>query len=369
MPVTDFKEFTIGKMAVEKVAINLTVAPEPGTGALYLYREDGALLAFTTYSTTEYFDKGTRGYFVAVEGPGILSRITVNGATYTSLQTPVITFDRDTTAVAYFELVITPPGGLPPPTQRVNLSIIMEGYGDVALYRPDGTLVWVSSGNETTVVDKGMRGYFVATPRTAAGYQFDRFIINGETYTTPTTPIFTFDTDYTVAVYFKTPAAPPPPTPTPPVTGPPDLKIENLGYPSTAKPGETVTVTWYIHNAGGTSYVGDQWTRLIDLDTGQELYRGLLSLNTCQRAGPADFKGAMPSRNWRLQVEAGYGSTATSTAAFQISIPAPTPPPAAPPTAPTPPIAPTTLLPMAVTSAPLLLGLGVVFASGRRGRK
>jgi hypothetical protein len=329
MPVTDYKEFTIGKMAVGQVAINLRIAPEPGLGELRLYREDGVLLAFTTYSTTQYVDVGTRGYFVAIEGPGILSKITVNGAAYTSLKTPVITFDKDTTAVAYFELIITPPGGLPPPERRVKLSIIMEGYGDVALYKSDGTLVMIFSGNETTVVEKGMQGYFMATPRTAAGYQFDRFIINGETYMTPMTPIFTFNTDYTVAVYFKTPVvpppptptppgAPPPPTPTPPVTGPPDLKIEGLTYPSTAKPGETVTVSWYIHNAGGWS--GEvEWTRLVDLDTGQELYKGYLSLNTCERAGPATFKGTMPNRNWRLRVEAGYGATTTSTATFQIS--------------------------------------------------
>jgi hypothetical protein len=311
-------------MSVGRVAVNLKVAPEPGIGGLRLYREDGTLLAFTTYSTTQYVDVGTRGYFVAMEGPGILSKITVNGATYTSTKTPVITFDKDTTAVAYFELIITPPGGLPPPEERVKLSIIMEGYGSVALYKPDGTLVMTFSGNETTVVRKGMQGYFVATPRTAAGYQFDRLIINDKTYTTPTTPVFTFDTDYTVIVYFKTAVTPPPPTPTPPVTGPPNLKIENLSYPSVASPGEAVTISWYIHNAGGT-IGGPQWTRLVDLDTGRELYRGEISLNTCERAGPATFKGTMPNKSWLLMVEAGYGSTITSSIKFIIGV---SPPPA-----------------------------------------
>lgn len=106
----------------------------------------------------------------------------------------------------------------------------------------------------------------------------------------------------------------------------PDLKIENLTYPSTAKPGEAVKVSWYVHNAGGNpDYV--QWIRLIDVDTGETLYSGYVSLNNCERAGPAEFNGVMPNRNWRLKVEEGYGTTITSTAQFQIALPAPPPAP------------------------------------------
>jgi hypothetical protein len=103
------------------------------------------------------------------------------------------------------------------------------------------------------------------------------------------------------------------------VPPPPDLKIEDLTYPASAKPGESVTISWMVHNAGGTSYVGDQWTRLIDLDTKETLYSGLTALDTCERAGPATVTKAMPSRNWRLRAEAGYAQTTTDSKEFTVA--------------------------------------------------
>jgi hypothetical protein len=76
-----------------------------------------------------------------------------------------------------------------------------------------------------------------------------------------------------------------------------------------------------IHNAGGVGEQEVQWTRLIDLDTKETLYSGYLGLDTCQRAGPATVTKAMPSRNWRLRAEAGYGSTATASAEFTVGLP------------------------------------------------
>jgi len=91
------------------VTVTLSVQPA-GYGALFLYREDGVVLGGTSGSTTVRIVKGTRGYFVAQAAPGNkLTKITVNGTTYTSPQTPIITLDRDMSATAYFEVATPPP--------------------------------------------------------------------------------------------------------------------------------------------------------------------------------------------------------------------------------------------------------------------
>jgi hypothetical protein len=124
---------------------------------------------------------------------------------------------------------------------------------------------------------------------------------------------------------------------------PPDVKIEGLSYPPSAKPGDSVTISWNACNRGGnTAY--SQWTRLIDKDTGQELYRKdfKLEAGSCTPNNPTL---TMPNRNWNLRIEAGYEATATAATQLTVSLPTPT------------------WLPLAVSLTPIIFGLAVIGAS------
>jgi len=105
---------------------------------------------------------------------------------------------------------------------------------------------------------------------------------------------------------------PPPPTA-------PDYKIERLDYPSSAKVGETVEISWMVHNLG---LWGWGWFRLIDLDTGEELNRGTFAAPACGGVGDT-WRFTMPDRDWRLRAEAGYDNAVTDSREFTIALPAP----------------------------------------------
>ena len=127
--------------------------------------------------------------------------------------------------------------------------------------------------------------------------------------------IFIDNDDLVITVTNERPAPPPP--------AKPDLKIERLDYPSSARPGEAVTISWDVCNYGGDGeYPEWMWTRLIDLDTGAELYKGIGKMAT----GVCSVERqtfTMPDRDWRLRVEAGYGDTITDSREFTIALVAP----------------------------------------------
>jgi hypothetical protein len=126
---------------------------------------------------------------------------------------------------------------------------------------------------------------------------------------------------------------------------PPDVKIEGLSYPPSAKPGDPVTISWNACNRGGdTAYA--QWTRLIDRDTGTELYRKDFKVagGSCVPNSPTL---TMPNRNWNLRIEAGYESTATASAQLTVRLPT----------------TPVEWLAMVLGAAPLIFGLIVIAAS------
>jgi hypothetical protein len=97
--------------------ITVTLELKPvGSGGLFLYREDGVVLGATSGSPTPVsVVRGTRGYFLVRPAPNQeFDRLVVNGTTYTSTKTPVITLDRDMRATAYMKA----PGEVPPPTEK-----------------------------------------------------------------------------------------------------------------------------------------------------------------------------------------------------------------------------------------------------------
>jgi len=103
----------------------------------------------------------------------------------------------------------------------------------------------------------------------------------------------------------------------------PDLKIERLDYPSSARPGESVTISWDFCNYGGNGeYPEWMWTRLLDLDTGAELHKdiGKMATGVCVIERQTF---TMPDRDWRLRVEAGYGEVVTDSKEFTIALVAP----------------------------------------------
>lgn len=100
---------------------------------------------------------------------------------------------------------------------------------------------------------------------------------------------------------------------------PPDDEIVKLEYPSSAKPGDSVSIDWRVHNKGQDTYFS-QWFRIVDLDTGEELKRLDFGLPNCGSVG-LTWTFTMPDRDWKLQAEAGYEGTVTATAPFTIGLP------------------------------------------------
>jgi len=103
---------------------------------------------------------------------------------------------------------------------------------------------------------------------------------------------------------------PPPPTA-------PDYKIEKLDYPSSANAGETVKISWTVHNLG---LWGWGWFRIVDLDTGKELNKGTFAAPKCGGVGDT-WRFTMPNRDWRLRAETGYDDTITDSRKFTIKRP------------------------------------------------
>jgi len=99
--------------APAKVTIMMSVSPAL-VGSLSLYDESGKKIASTTQAQSVTVDKGMRGYFKAEAFEDyIVQQITVNGSVYMAAQTPIITFDRNMIATAFFAKKVAPPA---PPT-------------------------------------------------------------------------------------------------------------------------------------------------------------------------------------------------------------------------------------------------------------
>jgi hypothetical protein len=102
--------------APTKVTIRMSVSPAL-VGSLSLYDEAGKKIASTTQARSVTVDKGMRGYFKAEAYEGyMVQQIVVNGSVYMAAQTPIITFDRDMTATAFFAKTVAPPAPPAPPT-------------------------------------------------------------------------------------------------------------------------------------------------------------------------------------------------------------------------------------------------------------
>jgi hypothetical protein len=209
-----------------------------------------------------------------------------------------------------FEYTPTPPPT--PPKHKLTISV---GEGNGTTSPAPGTYEY----------DEGSTVSVTAYP--AVLYAFDHWTLDGSSSTANPITV-TMDRDHTLVAYFKSVTAAPKYT----------LNISSTGGGTTQPApgayqydeGSTVVVTAIPYSG----YFFDYWL----------------------------LNGAKYTDN---PITVKMTSDVTLVAYFK-SAGAPTPPPTAPPTAPAPPIAPTTLLPMAVTSALLLLGLGVVFALGRR---
>jgi hypothetical protein len=242
--ILDYREFTVNVTgAPAMVTVTLSVQPA-GYGTLFLYREDGVVLGGTSGSTTVRIVKGTRGYLVAQAAPGNqLTKITVNGKEYTSPQTPIITFDRDMSATAYF-------GAAAPPTPskvNVRMEVRPSGAGKLTLYKwvVIGIPIGDTTSSTTIQVDKGMLGFFRADP--ASGYRFSKITVNGATYDTFLTPTMTFDKDVTAIAYFES-TAPTPPTPPPAGV----LKIKEANHPASAQVGQETPFYFTAHVESGS---------------------------------------------------------------------------------------------------------------------
>jgi hypothetical protein len=115
----DWREFTVNVTgAPAMITITLELKPV-GSGGLFLYREDGVVLGATSGSPTPVsVVRGTKGYFLVKPAPNQeFDRLVVNGTTYTSTKTPVITLDRDMRATAYMKGA-KPEEEKKPPTEK-----------------------------------------------------------------------------------------------------------------------------------------------------------------------------------------------------------------------------------------------------------
>ncbi len=105
---------------------------------------------------------------------------------------------------------------------------------------------------------------------------------------------------------------------------PPDIKITTLNYPTEARAGEEIEISWFLKNEGGNGVI--KWFRIRDLDTDGLVPPGEVGFSLA----PGGMTGAtiwptMPNRNWRLRAETGYGSTMTDSRSFTITLAAPEP--------------------------------------------
>jgi hypothetical protein len=232
--------------APTKVNVKMEVRPS-GAGTIRLYRwvVVGIPIADTTSSTTVQVDKGMQGYFNAYPASGYkLIKITVDGKEYYGYMTPTMTFDKDVTAIAYFE------AGAPPiiPTAKANvsLSVSPSNSGTITLYKSDGSVLGSTTSSTTVQVDKGTSCYLKADP--ASGYKFTKFTIDGrEDYSNPTSS-FVVDKDISATAAFEqAPPAKPPEEKRPPEEEKPWWERTYYGLPLWA---------WIAIGAGGAAAIG-----------------------------------------------------------------------------------------------------------------
>ncbi len=85
---------------------------------------------------------------------------------------------------------------------------------------------------------------------------------------------------------------------------PPNNRISKYSAPKEASPGESITINWTIHNAGGnTGYTS--YTLLLDRDTGEELFYREFSLAPSSEEN-FTYTGKMPDKDWKLTLTTGY---------------------------------------------------------------
>jgi len=90
------------------------------------------------------------------------------------------------------------------PSAAVTITLALQPIdsGGLFLYREDGVVRGATSGSPTLVtVIRGERGYFLIRP--APGYELDKIVVDGVTYTSPQTPIIVFDKDMIATAYMR----------------------------------------------------------------------------------------------------------------------------------------------------------------------